>query len=102
MFDTEDDKSSDPNDCCHHIEKVSTSIQMFSIFITSLIITNETIWIHDQIRLLEEMLAKVKKDNKILIQLINHHKKMAEAIKNKVSTYVQILNLFITSLIITN
>jgi hypothetical protein len=26
MFDTEDDKSSDPNDCCHHIEKVSTSI----------------------------------------------------------------------------
>jgi hypothetical protein len=48
------------------------------------------------------MLAKVEKDNKILIQLINHHKKMAEAIKNKVSTYVQILNLFITSLIITN
>jgi hypothetical protein len=49
MFDTENDKSSDPNDCCHHIEKVSTNIQMFSIFITSLIITNETIWIHDQI-----------------------------------------------------
>jgi hypothetical protein len=40
MFDTKDFKSSDPNDCCHHIEKVSTSIQMFSIFITSLIITN--------------------------------------------------------------
>jgi hypothetical protein len=40
IFDTEDDKSSDLDDCCHHIEKVSTSVQMFSIFITSLIITN--------------------------------------------------------------
>jgi hypothetical protein len=40
MFDTEDSRSSDPDDCCHHIEKVSTSIQMFSIFIISLIITN--------------------------------------------------------------
>jgi hypothetical protein len=40
MFDTEDSKSSDPDNCYHHIEKVSTSIQMFSIFITSLIITN--------------------------------------------------------------
>jgi hypothetical protein len=40
IFDTEDSKSSDPDDCCHHIEKVSTGIQMFSIFITSLIITN--------------------------------------------------------------
>jgi hypothetical protein len=40
MFDIKDSKSSDPNDCCHHIEKVRTSIQMFSIFITSLIITN--------------------------------------------------------------
>jgi hypothetical protein len=40
MFDSEDDKSSDLDDCCHHIEKVSTSIQLFSIFITSLIITN--------------------------------------------------------------
>jgi hypothetical protein len=40
IFDIEDDKSSDPNDCCNHIEKVSTSIQMFDIFITSLIITN--------------------------------------------------------------
>jgi hypothetical protein len=40
MFDLENDKSSDLDDCCHHIEKVSTSIQMFSIFITSLIITN--------------------------------------------------------------
>jgi hypothetical protein len=40
ILDTEDSKSSDPDDCCHHIEKVSTSIQMFSIFITGLIITN--------------------------------------------------------------
>jgi hypothetical protein len=40
MFDIEDDKSYDLDDCCHHIEKVSTSIQMFSIFITSVIITN--------------------------------------------------------------
>jgi hypothetical protein len=40
IFDTEDDKSSDLDDCCHHIEKVSTSVQIFSIFITSLIITN--------------------------------------------------------------
>jgi hypothetical protein len=39
-FDIENDKYSNPGDCCHHIEKVSTSIQMFSIFITSLIITN--------------------------------------------------------------
>jgi hypothetical protein len=40
IIDTEDSKSSDLDDCCHHIEKVSTNIQMFSIFITSLIITN--------------------------------------------------------------
>jgi hypothetical protein len=40
MFDTEDSKFSDPDDCCYHIVKVSTSIQIFSIFITSLIITN--------------------------------------------------------------
>jgi hypothetical protein len=40
IFDIEDSMSSDPDDCCHHIEKVSTSIQMFSIFITSRIITN--------------------------------------------------------------
>jgi hypothetical protein len=40
MLETEDDKSSDSDDCCHHIEKVSTSIQIFSIFITSLMITN--------------------------------------------------------------
>jgi hypothetical protein len=26
IFDTEDSESSDPDDCCHHIEKVSTSI----------------------------------------------------------------------------
>jgi hypothetical protein len=40
IFDSEDDVSSDLDDRCHHIEKVSTSIQMFSIFITSLIIIN--------------------------------------------------------------
>jgi hypothetical protein len=27
-----DDESSHLEDCCHHIEKVSTNIQMFSIF----------------------------------------------------------------------
>jgi hypothetical protein len=48
------------------------------------------------------MLVKAKKYNKILMQLINHHKKSTEAVKNKVSTDVQILTLFITSLIITN
>jgi hypothetical protein len=40
MFDTEDSNVSDPDDCYHHIENVSTDIQMFSIFITSLMITN--------------------------------------------------------------
>jgi hypothetical protein len=40
MFDTKDSNASDPDDCCHHNKKVSTSIQVFSIFITSLIITN--------------------------------------------------------------
>jgi hypothetical protein len=40
MFDSGDDESFDPDDCCHHIENMSTSIQIFSIFITSLIITN--------------------------------------------------------------
>jgi hypothetical protein len=40
IFDTEDSNTSQPNDCCHHNEKVSTSIQRFSIFITSLMITN--------------------------------------------------------------
>jgi hypothetical protein len=42
------------------------------------------------------MLDKTDKDNKILMQLINHHKKIVEAAKNKVSTDVQMLNLFIT------
>jgi hypothetical protein len=40
IFDTEDSKSSDLDDCCYHIENVSTSIEIFSIFITSLIIIN--------------------------------------------------------------
>jgi hypothetical protein len=40
MFNTENSRSSNPDDCCHHIEKVSTSIQIFSIFITSIIIIN--------------------------------------------------------------
>jgi hypothetical protein len=40
MFDIEDSNVSDPDDYRHHIEKVSASIQMFSIFITSLMITN--------------------------------------------------------------
>jgi hypothetical protein len=35
------------------------------------------------------MLAKAEKDNKILMQLINHHKKSAEVAKNKVNTYAQ-------------
>jgi hypothetical protein len=48
------------------------------------------------------MLAKAEEDNRILIQLINHHKKTMDAAKNKVSTNVQILTLFITDLIITN
>jgi hypothetical protein len=42
------------------------------------------------------MLEKVDKDNKILMQLINHHKKTMNVAKNKVSRDVQILNLFIT------
>jgi ribosomal protein L18E len=42
------------------------------------------------------MLEKAQKDNKILMQLINHHKKTAKATKNKVSKDVQMLNLFIT------
>jgi hypothetical protein len=48
------------------------------------------------------MLAKAEKDNKIRMRLINHHKKSTEAAKNKVSTNVQMLTLFITNLIITN
>ena len=42
------------------------------------------------------MLEKAYKDNKILMQLINYHKKTAEVVKNKVSRDVQMLNLFIT------
>jgi hypothetical protein len=45
------------------------------------------------------MLEKADKDNKILIQLINHHKKTAEVVKNKVSRDVQMLNLFITMIL---
>jgi ribosomal protein L18E len=41
------------------------------------------------------MLEKANKDNKILMQLINHYKKTAEATKNKMSRDVQMLNLFI-------
>jgi hypothetical protein len=48
------------------------------------------------------MLAKAEKDNKILMQLINHHKKSAEVTKNKASINVQMLTLFISSLIIIN
>jgi hypothetical protein len=46
MFDSsyineeEDESSSNPDDCCHHIKNVSVNVQMCSIFITSLIITN--------------------------------------------------------------
>jgi hypothetical protein len=42
------------------------------------------------------MLEKAQKDNKILMQLINYHKKTTEEVKNKVSRDVQMLNLFIT------
>jgi hypothetical protein len=42
------------------------------------------------------MLEKIGKDNKILMQLINHHKKTMEVTKNKVCRDVQMLNLFIT------
>jgi hypothetical protein len=38
IFDTDDCKSSDPDGYCHHIENMSISIQIFSIFIISLII----------------------------------------------------------------
>jgi hypothetical protein len=40
IFDTDDSKSSDSDDCCHHIKKPSISIQMFNIFITSIIFFN--------------------------------------------------------------
>jgi hypothetical protein len=42
------------------------------------------------------MFEKAVKDNKILMQLINQHKKTAEAAKNKLSRDIQMLNLFIT------
>jgi hypothetical protein len=42
------------------------------------------------------MLDRAVKDNKIMMQLINHHKKTVEVAKNKVSRDVQMLNLFIT------
>jgi hypothetical protein len=48
------------------------------------------------------MLAKAELDNKILVQMMNHDKKMAKVAKKKVSTNIQMLTLFITSLIITN
>jgi hypothetical protein len=38
------------------------------------------------------MLSEVEKDKKILMQLINHHKKSAEVAKNMVSTDAQMLN----------
>jgi hypothetical protein len=38
--DEDDESSSDPDDYCHHIEKVGTNVQIFNIFINSLIITN--------------------------------------------------------------
>jgi ribosomal protein L18E len=42
------------------------------------------------------MLEKKDKDNEILMQLIDHHKKTADAAKNKVIRDVQMLTLFIT------
>jgi hypothetical protein len=48
------------------------------------------------------MLAKVESNNKILVQRINYDKKTAEVAKKKVSTNIQLLTLFITSLITTN
>jgi hypothetical protein len=48
------------------------------------------------------MLAKAESDKKIMVQRINYDKKTAEATTKKVSTNVQMLTIFITSLIITN
>jgi hypothetical protein len=48
------------------------------------------------------MLAKAESDNKIMVQRIKYDKKMVEAAKKKVSTNVQMLTIFITTLIITN
>jgi succinate dehydrogenase flavin-adding protein (antitoxin of CptAB toxin-antitoxin module) len=42
------------------------------------------------------MLDKMEKDNKIMMHLINHHKKTTEAAKNKMIRDVQMLNVFIT------
>jgi hypothetical protein len=41
------------------------------------------------------MLEKKDNNDKTLMQLINYHKKTAEAAKNKVSSDIQMLNLFI-------
>jgi transcriptional regulator of met regulon len=46
--------------------------------------------------------AKTELDNKIMMQLSNHHKKVADVSKKTVSIDVQMLTLFITSLIIIN
>jgi hypothetical protein len=48
------------------------------------------------------MLAKAESNNKILVQRINYDKKTVEATKKNVSTNVQMLTIFITSIIITN
>jgi hypothetical protein len=42
------------------------------------------------------MLEKAERDKKMLMQLINHHRKTAEVAKNRVSRDVQMLDLFIT------
>jgi hypothetical protein len=42
------------------------------------------------------MLEKAEKNKKILMQLINHHKKTTEVAKDRVSRDFQMLNLFIT------
>jgi hypothetical protein len=47
-------------------------------------------------------MSKVESYNKILIQLINHHKKAVETAKKTVSTNIQMLTLFITTVRITS
>jgi hypothetical protein len=42
------------------------------------------------------MLEKAEKNKKILMQLINHHKKTTEVANDRVSRDFQMLNLFIT------
>jgi hypothetical protein len=42
------------------------------------------------------MLEKAERDKKMLMQLINHHRKTTEVAKNRVSRDVQMLDLFIT------